>query len=124
MSRPANNDPHIWAFHETLTTDGSGGWGAGNLLTRSDDGLTITLNVSNDTRKLLTDVSAMGATAVVVDGPGLGQFSVIVSQENTTTLHLETPFDGAVVMGESVVAVTMTSGDKVIALVCACFCLC
>jgi hypothetical protein len=29
LARPPHNDPHNWAFHETFTGDGSGGFGAG-----------------------------------------------------------------------------------------------
>jgi hypothetical protein len=114
MTRPDGNDPHNWSNRETLTTDGSGGWGAGPIQTVSTDHVTITLNASNYTYAKLDAVSAVGATAVVVSGPGLGQFAIVAEHENVTTLRLDTPFDSTVVPGESVVAVISSSGYKLI----------
>ena len=43
VSRPAYNDHENWIFHESMTTDGPGGFGAGTLDTVSADGRSITL---------------------------------------------------------------------------------
>ena len=63
---------------------------------------------------LAADVNAAGATAVVVAGPGAGQWRAVVAQPSSTTLTLAAPLDDNVVLGETVIAVIFSSGGKVV----------
>ena len=118
MARPPKNDPHNWAFHETLTGDGSGGFGAGYVDTLSADGMSVTLAASFTLRSQAR--GPVGGTAMVCGGLGVGQSSIIVKVEsaanlNQTVLFLATPFDGNVVGGgRSTLCLTATVGSKIV----------
>ena len=119
MSRPDDNDHRNWAYHETFTTDGPGGWGAGPLQSISPDRRTLTLEFD-----LRNTASVVGATVMVCGGEGLGQhvqilsksFGVDVVGRKTTLLHLAAPLDSHVVPGPggSRVCVTATVGSKIV----------
>jgi len=124
MSRPTDNDHHNWAFHETFTTDGSGGWGAGPVMAISrtsevdavvgDSLATVTLGFS------LAAQDPIGATALIVAGGGLGQnrriVDVSMDARNRTVLHLDAPLDETVDVGTSpsTLAVVATVGRKIL----------
>ena len=101
QTRPPHNDPTDRGYHETITTDGPGGWGAGVL--GAVTGRVVTVP------GLELVLPAGGATAVVVSGPGVGQFVPVAAQLNHTTLLLAAPLDSHAVAGESVLAVVGTS---------------
>jgi hypothetical protein len=107
QSRPPNHNRTDDAFHETWTTDGPGGWGAGTV--GALDGTLVTVPTG-----LTTDLQAAGATALIVNGPGTGQWRPVVSRPSATTVVLASPFDGHVVPNASVVAVVATVGGKII----------
>lgn len=107
QSRPANNIPLDWGSHETFTTDGPGGWGAG--LVAGFDGTTLVLQ-----QALVPVLNPAGAVAVVINGSGLGQYRNVVSRVNLTSIVLDEPFDGHVVAGNSLVAVVASVGAKLV----------
>lgn len=109
QTRPANNNRTDWAFHETLTTDGPGGWGAGLLGSISADGTTVVVPVG-----LTSYLAASGASAVVIAGPGAGQWRTVVARPNATAVLLSAPFDGHVAVGASRIAVVASVGGKII----------
>jgi hypothetical protein len=108
--RPPNNNRTDWGFHETLTTDGPGGWGGGTLM--NIEGNIITLG---GTGLHLTIGKIAGASAIVIAGPGTGQFRPIAGLVNATSVTLVQPFDDHVVLGESVIVVQGTVGGKIVA---------
>jgi len=108
QTRPPFNNKSDWAFHETLTTDGPGGFGAGNLSALEED--TISLAPGG-----LLGGDPTGSSAVVVAGPGTGQFRLVLSRVNDTALRLARPFDQHVVPGTSVVSVVASVGGKIVA---------
>jgi hypothetical protein len=117
QSRPPHNDPENWAYHESLTTDGSGGWGSGNIL--RVDGRTLVLDFKLDATDRWGSASPVGATAVLVSGPGLGQSREIVAStffgaSNTTQIVASLGWDGFVTPGKSVVAVVASAGSRII----------
>ena len=68
-SRQPNNDPTNWAWHESWTTDGPiGGAGIGKV------GVVDGARVSLPFLALLPVIPIAGTLAVVVAGPGLGQY--------------------------------------------------
>lgn len=87
--------------------DGPGGWGAGVISAVS--GSTVTVPTG-----LVAQPDPTGAAAVVVSGPGAGQWRGVVSRPSPTTLELSAPLDAHVVANESVLAVIASSGGKVI----------
>lgn len=107
QTRPDDNNKTDWAFHETLTTDGPGGWGAGLL--GGVDGSTVVVPAG-----LSTYLVAAGATAVIVAGPGAGQWRAVLSRPNATAVVLAAPFDGNVVVGASRMAIVATVGGKLV----------
>lgn len=94
---------------QSWTTDGPGGWGAG-VVGHIENGTTIVVP-----RGLSTNLAAAGATAVVVSGPGAGQYRAVRSRPNATAVTVAAPFDAHVVPGASVVAVVATVGAKIVA---------
>ena len=118
MSRPVNNDHKNWNSHETLTTDGPGGFGAGPLAAISDDRATLTLGFALFSEAL----SPVGGTAMVCGGSGMGQHAEIIgmsfdssSSRNLTLLQLMRPFDAHVMPGGgSTICVTATVGSKIV----------
>ena len=123
-----------WAFHETVTTDerrqgtcravifwrhlsprtptipvadGPGGWGAGVI--SAIDGASVTVPSG-----LIAQPDPTGAIAVVVSGPGVGQWRTVIARPSATTLQLSEPLDPNVVLGESILAVIAQSGGKII----------
>ena len=120
MSRPVNNDHRNWNSHETLTTDGSGGFGAGPLAAISADRQVLTLGFGLPTQQPPAQV--VGGTVMVCGGSGLGQHALIVGKsshlsaagENETRLRLMTPLDEHVVPGESTLCLVATVGSKLI----------
>jgi hypothetical protein len=107
QSRPANNSKTDWAFHESWTTDGPGGWGGGLL--QAMDGATIIIASG-----LSADLQAAGATALVLSGPGTGQYRQVLARPNATAVVLSAPLDDHVVLGQSLVAIVATVGGKVV----------
>jgi len=117
MSRPPNNDPHYRNSHDTLTTDGPGGFGAGSVEAVSADGRVITLGFD-----LVSD-HVVGATVMVCGGSGTGQHSEITGKSsalsaagrNITLIHLASPLDKHVLpAGGSTICVTATVGSKIV----------
>lgn len=106
QSRPANNNRTDWAFHETVTTDGPGGYGAGKVTGVNGDVVYM--------EGLLGHSSPVGATAIVVAGPGVGQYRAVVNYTSNISVTLNAPFDAHVEIGESVVAVVATVGSHII----------
>lgn len=107
QSRPPNNNRTNWGFHESLTTDGPGGWGAGVI--GAIDGATVNVPVG-----LNADTHAAGATALIVAGPGAGQWRGVLARPNATAVQISAPFDEHVVANASVVAIIATVGSKII----------
>lgn len=130
QSRPPHNDPTNWAFHETVTTgtaghmpsfylpppprtpplpfvDGPGGWGAGVI--SAVDGASVTVASG-----LIAQPDPTGAIAVVVSGPGVGQWRTVISRPSATTLQLSEPLDTNVILDQSILAVIAQSGGKII----------
>lgn len=110
QTRPSNNDPKDWTYHESLTTDGSysnGGWGGGLVTSLSGSSVEIALGLTG----LL---ASTGATALVIGGPGVGQWRTIAGRPSNTTLLLQAPFDSHVQVGASVVAVVGSVGGKLV----------
>jgi len=121
VSRPARNDHRNWIFHESMTTDGPGGFGAGTLDAISADGRTITLGFE----LAFPAANIAGATAMVCSGGGAGQHSAIAGRSytvdaqtgrNVTMLHLNAPFDRDVVLGPSgsTICLAATVGSKIL----------
>lgn len=110
QSRPANNNRTDWAFHETLTTDSPGGWGAGLLGSITGTVITVPTGLVNDTY----GSNGVGGTAVVIAGPGAGQFRLVTARPSVSTLVLASPFDGNVVVGQSRIALVVTIGGKLV----------
>ena len=114
MSRPANNDHANWNSHETITTDGPGGFGAGLVRAISADGRTLTvgfkLNAAGD--------NAVGGSVMICGGGGLGQRAEVVSATTQpgggTVLQLASALDGHVAPEKSTVCVVATVGSKLI----------
>ena len=92
-----------WYIHESFTSDGGAGWGAGGVV--SFDGTLVTLAVN------VTNASAVppGSTILVVDGPGLGQWRRIVATSGTRQIVLDEPFDMHV-NKSSIVSITFPIG--------------
>lgn len=107
QSRPPFNNATNWGYHETLTTDGPGGWGAG--IVAAADGTTVVVP-----KGLVPLLDPTGATAVVVQGPGAGQFRAVTARLNETAIVLSAPFDEHVAYGSSIVAVVATVGGKLV----------
>jgi hypothetical protein len=112
MARPPNNDPHNWAFHETFTGDGSGGFGAGPVLAVSTDGAALTIGFA-------LRANPVGGTVMVCGGGGLGQHAVIAAvwqrpSDNATVLGLASALDDHVVAGRSTLCLTATVGSKIV----------
>eukprot|EP00041_Stephanoeca_diplocostata_P028032 m.783360 g.783360 ORF g.783360 m.783360 type:complete len:170 (-) comp23294_c0_seq10:1482-1991(-) len=61
LTRPRNNSNHNWAFHETYTTDGTGGYGSGACINTAGPEITVGFLTGP-----MTDV--IGTTCVVVSG--------------------------------------------------------
>ena len=74
------------------------------------DGATIDVPVG-----LTTYLQAAGASAVVVAGPGAGQWRTVVERPNTTSVVLSAPFDEHVQIGASRVAIMASVGGKIVA---------
>ena len=108
--RPPYNNRSNWGFHESLTTDGPGGWGGG--IVNSVNGTMVTLG---GTGLHLTIGKITGASAIVIAGPGTGQYRTVSGLVNASTLMLAQPFDEHIVIGESVVVVQGTVGGKIVA---------
>jgi hypothetical protein len=118
MSRPPNNDHRNWNSHETLTTDGPGGFGAGSVEAVSADGRMITLGFD-----ILSYPPIVGASVMVCGGSGIGQHATVTGSSsalnaagrNTTLLHLSSPLDKHVLLaGGSTICVTATVGSKIV----------
>ena len=107
QTRPPHNDPHNWAFHESVTTDGSGGWGAG-VITSVDANTQAITALGLGVEKL----SPIGARAVVVAGPGAGQSAIVVGVLDNHTVLLDNHL--RVVVGESVISVLAHCGHSMI----------
>jgi hypothetical protein len=73
------------------------------------DGATIVVPTG-----LTSYLTAAGATAVVVAGPGAGQWRGVLARPNSTAVLLAAPFDAHVVPGASLIALTATVGGKLI----------
>ena len=124
MSRPVNNDHRNWNSHETLTTDGSGGFGAGPLAAISTDRKVLTLGFGLQTGYgvAASEAQVVGGTVMVCDGSGLGQYALIVGKsfhvdargKNASRLHLMTPLDEHVVPGGSTLCLVATVGSKIV----------
>lgn len=115
MARPPHNDPHNWAFHETFTGDGSGGFGAGPILDIASEGTAVTLGFALRS----SAQGPIGGSVMVCGGGGLGQHSVIVGvssrpSDNATVLMLATALDGHVAAGLSTLCLTATVGSKIV----------
>ena len=116
VSRPARNNNQNWIFHESMTTDGPGGFGAGPLDAISADGRTITLGFDLS----FPNANIVGASAMVCGGSGLGQHAVVAGKSfaagNATVLHLLSPLDRHVAPGTggSVVCLTASVGSKIV----------
>ena len=63
---------------------------------------------------LLPVIPIAGTLAVVVAGPGLGQYRVVSGSASEDVILLQDPFDAHVTPGESVVAVLATVGGKLV----------
>eukprot|EP00756_Hemistasia_phaeocysticola_P053707 Hpha_TRINITY_DN29665_c0_g1::TRINITY_DN29665_c0_g1_i1::g.165290::m.165290 len=96
-----------WFQRETLTTDGSGGWAVGHLLTA--EGATVHLNWT-----AWTTAPQAGCRLLVIDGPGVGQSRSIMSAPANGTLILEAPLDAHVRSDTSLLAVVNDVSDKLI----------
>lgn len=110
QTRPPRNDPSDWSYHESLTTDGAynaGGWGGG-ILTAVDG---ASVEIAEGLTGLL---AATGATALVIGGPGAGQWRTVLARPTNTTIELAAPFDGSVQPGASFVAVVGSVGGKLV----------
>jgi hypothetical protein len=121
LSRPAYNNHENWIFHESMTTDGPGGFGAGRLDAISDGGHTLTLGFD----LAAPTANIIGASVMVCGGSGLGQRAVVAgksftsnaSGRNSTVLHLVSPLNGHVSSGvnaTSVLCLTPTIGSKLV----------
>ena len=87
--------------------DGPGGWGAG--VVSAALGTTIVI-----LHGLVPLLDPTGATAVVVQGPGSGQYRAVTARLNATALELSSPFDGHVEYGASVVAIVASAGGRLV----------
>ena len=74
------------------------------------DGTTI--NIASG---LSADLQAAGATALVLSGPGTGQYRQVLARPNATAVVLSAPLDDHVVLGQSLIAIVATVGGKVVA---------
>jgi len=110
--RPPNNNRSNFGFHESLTTDGPGGWGGGVFTSSSIDGTIISLGGSG---LRLTTGKIIGASAIVIAGPGTGQYRSISGLINASAITLAKPFDAHVMPGESVIVILGTIGGKIVA---------
>ena len=110
QTRPPNNNKTDWGFHETLTTDGPGGWGGGPV--SALDGAVVSLGGSG---LRLAEGKIAGASAIVITGPGAGQYRAVTRLVNATALELAQPFDMHVVPSASIVVVLGTVGGKIVA---------
>ncbi len=63
---------------------------------------------------LSTNLVAAGATAVIVSGPGTGQWRPVVGRPNATAVQLAAPFDAHVAPGASLLALVATVGGKIV----------
>ncbi len=90
-----------------LFTDGAGGWGAG--LITAIHGSTVSV-----TSGLVPDLNAAGGIAVIVSGPGSGQWRSVLDRPDNSTLVLSAPFDAHVIIDESLLAVIFSSGGKIV----------
>ena len=112
QTRPPHNNPANWAYHESLTTDGAGGWGSGKVV--SVDGTTVTIDVQLDATDRWGSASPVGATALIVAGPGFGQSRQVVAStwnasSNTTLIVASSGWDHYVVPTKSILAVVVSS---------------
>lgn len=69
LAHPPRNNRHNWAFYETFTGDGSGGFGAGPIASITD-GTTVTLGFP--LRLAGNPEQPVGGTAMVCGGAGMG----------------------------------------------------
>ena len=111
MTRPAHNDAlthQNWRQRETLTTDGSSGFGTALVVAGSELNLTL--------RWLVYIENPLPATTLVVlAGPGVGLRREVVAYSNaTSTLLLADPLGMELDPNASVVAVVSTFGTKAI----------
>jgi hypothetical protein len=110
QGRPPHNDPADWSYHESLTTDGfypAGGWGAGVVTALAGSSVEVGQGLTGQ-------LAAAGATALVIGGPGVGQWRTVVGRPSNTTILLAAPFDGHVAVGSSVVAIVGSVGGKLV----------
>jgi hypothetical protein len=98
---------HPAHFMPLPSADGSGGWGGG--LITAIDGSTVSVASG-----LVPSIDARGGIAVIVSGPGSGQWRSVVSRPNNSTLVLSAPLDAHAVIGESLLAVIFSSGGKIV----------
>eukprot|EP00039_Didymoeca_costata_P014725 m.240925 g.240925 ORF g.240925 m.240925 type:complete len:416 (+) comp16083_c1_seq25:254-1501(+) len=95
-----------WRQRETLTTDGGGSFGSGKITS-------ITGNSIEMDWLVWSTQPAIGTSALILNGTGMGQIRTVTGTTSNTTIQLDRPFD-KVAMGESLIAIIATSGRKII----------
>ena len=108
-SRPAyhKGTEQNWIQRETITTDGPGAFGMGKIVTMSGTNVTLSWLAWVHT-------PLVGATLVVLDGPGRGQHRLVTGVGSFNgTVELDAPLDDWV-SASNTVAVLASLGSKLI----------
>lgn len=108
-SLPQHPDPN-WVNHETLTTDSPGEFAHGRFV--SQVGGVVLMNWTYVRPWVRIGI---GASVIVLSGPGVGQHRTVAMFDNATGAGLITvdrPFDGFLEPAQSVLAVVPTIGAK------------
>ena len=106
FSRPLKTTADSWQFHETLTTDAPHSYNMGVVTNVEDGGLGVHL-----TGRMFPRV---GATLVILGGPGAGQSRVVTGRSRTGAYLIDRKFDAWMAPNISVVAALPTVGHKLI----------
>ena len=111
--RPPHNNISSWEQHETVTSDGGAGWGAGTAAAFDGVNVSLAFAFALQQKTNTSDIPPAGATLLVIQGPGLGQRRVIVAARTTDDgrgqVTLDRPMDLHVTL-DSVIAIIVSVG--------------
>lgn len=91
QTRPEKQNISNWKQHESFTSDGGSGWGAGKAVSIAGTAVTFGFDFAGN-----ATVVPAGATLLVIDGPGLGESRTIVGSVGTRQVLIDRPLDSHV----------------------------